>query len=136
MTPFGRELRRLRAERRVTQAELARKLGVSAAYLSALENGYRGRPTPLLLHRICNYFGIIWDDAEALTKLAARSRPKLSVDTGGLSPTATEVLNLLAEKAKSLDEATWRSLKAILASAGQRAAGPPAAPGISRERNE
>ena len=42
MTPFGRRVRELRAERNITQKQMAADLGVSAAYLSALEKGNRG----------------------------------------------------------------------------------------------
>ena len=43
MTPFGDRMRKLRAERGVTLKELAATLQVSAAYLSALEHGQRGK---------------------------------------------------------------------------------------------
>ena len=42
MTPLGYRLRQLRAARGVTLAEMAVALGVSPAYLSALEHGKRG----------------------------------------------------------------------------------------------
>ena len=44
MTPFGAKIRALRAERGVSQKDMAAALGVSAAYLSALEHGRRGVP--------------------------------------------------------------------------------------------
>ena len=43
MTPFGARLRALRAQRRMTMAQLAATLQVTPAYLSALEHGHRGR---------------------------------------------------------------------------------------------
>ena len=45
MTPFGIKLRAIRAERGIRLKDMAATLGVSAAYLSALEHGRRGRPT-------------------------------------------------------------------------------------------
>ena len=44
MTPFGSKLRALRAARGLSAKEMADGLGVSPAYLSALEHGHRGRP--------------------------------------------------------------------------------------------
>ena len=44
MTPFGDRMRKLRSERGITLKEMAEALGVSSAYLSALEHGKRGRP--------------------------------------------------------------------------------------------
>lgn len=104
MTPFGERLRELRAQRGVSQTRMAADLGLSAAYLSALEHGRRPRPTPGLVRQICTYFGLIWDDADALAALAQRSRPKVTIDTGGLSPRATELANLLAERIDRLGE--------------------------------
>ncbi|MFD2032637.1 helix-turn-helix domain-containing protein [Ancylobacter dichloromethanicus] len=91
MTPFGRRLREMRAARGVTLSQMAQAIGVSAAYLSALEHGKRGQPTWLMLQRIMAYFNVIWDEAEALRALADMSDPRVVVDTSGLSPEATEL---------------------------------------------
>ena len=72
MTPFGARLRALREARGVSQAELAAALHVSPAYLSALEHGHRGRPSPGLIHQVNEFFGLIWDDAEEMVRLARR----------------------------------------------------------------
>ena len=66
MTPFGAKLRDLRRLGGVTQKGMAADLGVSAAYLSALEHGNRGRPGSGLVMQICSYFELIWDEAEEL----------------------------------------------------------------------
>jgi transcriptional regulator with XRE-family HTH domain len=114
MTPFGLRLRALRAERNLALKDMAAGLGVSAAYLSALEHGQRGRPNRRFVHRVCQYLGVIWDDAEALQRLADISHPRVTVDTSGLSPRATEFANLLAERIGDLpDEAIERMLAEI-----------------------
>ena len=117
MTPFGARLRALREERGLTLTRMAADLGLSAAYLSALEHGKRARPTPGLVRQICGYLGIIWDDADELQALAKRSRPKVTVDTGGLSPLATELANLLADRVGELDEPTLARLLDIVRTA-------------------
>jgi transcriptional regulator with XRE-family HTH domain len=104
MTPFGEKLRALRAERNLQAKDMAAGLGVSPAYLSALEHGQRGRPNRRFVHRVCQYLGVIWDDAEELQRLADLSHPRVTVDTSGLSPQATEFANLLAEKIAELPE--------------------------------
>lgn len=104
MTPFGERMRALRREKGVTQKEMAAALGVSAAYLSALEGGYRGTPSWPLLQKIIGYFNVIWDDAEELLALAARSNPRVVIDTSGLSPRATELANLLSERIAGLSD--------------------------------
>ena len=102
MTPFGQRLRELRRAHDISAKDLAKALGVSAAYLSALEHGRRGRPNRRFVHRVCQHFGIIWDEAEALQALADRSHPRVTVDTAGLSPEATELANVLAERIHEL----------------------------------
>jgi transcriptional regulator with XRE-family HTH domain len=102
MTPFGVRLRQLRAERGISLKQMAETLGVSAAYLSALEHGRRGRPTHAMVVAICALLNIIWDDADELHRLARLSHPRITVDTAGLSPAATELANLLAERIRKL----------------------------------
>ncbi len=104
MTPFGLKVRELRLKKGITQKALATALGVSPAYLSALERGRRGRPSWALVQNIITYFGAIWDDAEEIETLARLSHPKVMIDTSGLSATATEVANRLADVIKRLDE--------------------------------
>ena len=104
MTPFGDRIRRLREERGVSQKEMAAALGVSAAYLSALEHGKRGLPSWAMVQKIIGYFNVIWDDAEELLRLAHVSDPRVVIDTAGLSPKATELSNLLAAKIADMDE--------------------------------
>ena len=122
MTPFGEKLRALRAERGLSQKAMAQAIGVSAAYLSALEHGRRGAPTWTLIQKIIGYFNVIWDDAEELARLAEASHPRVRLDTSGLSPAATELANLLAENIEKLDEAELRRITAsIRAALGRRA---------------
>lgn len=114
MTPFGDKMRRLRAERNVTLKEMAKAVGVSPAYLSALEHGKRGRPGWHLIQRILAYFSIIWDDAEEVVRLARVSHPRIAIDTSGLNPKATELANRLADEVGKLDSATLEELLAVL----------------------
>lgn len=89
---------------------MATDLGLSSAYLSALEHGRRGRPGSGLVMQICGYFELIWDEVEDLKHLAHLSHPRVVVDTQGLSPKATELANLLAQNIGNLDEATVSEL--------------------------
>ncbi len=114
MTPFGARMRALRKARGLTLRQMAEDLGVTSAYLSALEHGHRGRPSWLFIQRVCGYFNIIWDDAEALADLAKLSHPRVTIDTAGLHPKATLLANELAQRVKDLDEARISRLLKIL----------------------
>lgn len=114
MTPFGSRLRALREARGVSQAALAEALHVSPAYLSALEHGHRGRPSPGLIHQVNEFFGLIWDDAEEMVRLARLSHPRVVLDTAGLSPEATALANLLAREIRRLPPEAIAALAAVL----------------------
>ena len=90
-TPLGLYLREKRAEMGLSQKEMAKAIGVTPAYLSALEHGQRGVPSFALLQRIIGYLGVIWDEADQVQKLAQLSNPTISVDTRSLSANATEL---------------------------------------------
>jgi len=111
LTPFGEKIRAIRAERGISLKDMAAGVGVSPAYLSALEHGHRGQPTWYLVQRIIGFFNIIWDEAEELEKLAGVSHPRIVVDTAGLSPKATELANMLAQNINRLD---GKSIAALL----------------------
>jgi transcriptional regulator with XRE-family HTH domain len=106
MTPFGEKIRELRGLQGITLKKMADDLGVSSAYLSALEHGNRGRPGPGLILQVCGYFDLMWEEADDLKGLAGLSHPRAVVDTAGLSPKATELANLLAQNIQELDEDT------------------------------
>jgi transcriptional regulator with XRE-family HTH domain len=114
MTPFGARLRELRAARGVTLKAMAAALHVSPAYLSALEHGHRGMPTWTLVQRVITYFNVIWDEADELARLAQVSNPRITIDTSGLTPRATELANRLAKQIGGLTETDLEKLLNLL----------------------
>ncbi|KGD95621.1 MULTISPECIES: helix-turn-helix transcriptional regulator [Rhizobium/Agrobacterium group] len=114
MTPFGQALRELRRRKGVTQRDLAEAIGVTPAYLSALEHGRRGRPTFELLQRIAGYFNVIWDEAEELFLLAEASHPKVVLDTSGLPAPYTAFANRLAQQIRTLPPDVIENMDTLL----------------------
>lgn len=114
MTPFGARLRELRTQRGVTLKDLAAALQVSAAYLSALEHGRRGRPSAGLVHQVNEFFGLIWDDAEELNRLARQSHPRAVLDTAGLAPEVTDLANRLAREIRQVTPEAAAQIGAVL----------------------
>jgi hypothetical protein len=57
---------------------------------------------------------VIWDEAEELERLAQDSDPRITVDTAGLSPRATQLANRLARHIATLGEGEITALLAIL----------------------
>lgn len=131
MTPFGEKLRQLRAARGILQRDMAAALEISAPYLSALEHGRRGTPSAGLIHQICQYFGLIWDEADELTALAKSSRPRLRLNAGGLTAAQTALANRLARELRQLDGATVAAMQALL---DRSAAAQPASTPVLRKK--
>jgi len=114
VTPFGKRMRELRAARGLTQQQQADQLGVSKAYISALENGRRGQPSAPFVDQICVWLGLIWDDAEELKGLAAISHPKPTIDASNAHDGAIELANRLSQTIDKLDEQSCVRLLAAL----------------------
>lgn len=114
MTPFGAAVRELRRKKGVSQKQMAAAIGVSAAYLSALEHGKRGAPSFDFLQRVAGYFNVIWDEAEELFRIAHVSSPKVVLDTSGLAPEHTAFANRLSGQIRDLSVDTIRALEDVL----------------------
>lgn len=110
MTPFGQKLRDLRLAHNRQLKNMAKALKVSSAYLSALEHGHRARPKTGFVQQVAAYFNLAWEEVDDLQALADLSDPKISIDTAGLSPLATEFANRLAKKINQLDDSTLSAL--------------------------
>ena len=114
LTPFGNKVRSLRRTQGVKQKDMARDLQISAAYLSALERGKRGRPSPILVDQICGYFHIIWDEADDLRRLAKLSHPRVVIDTSQCEAEATELANRLAEEITRLPQVKVKKMLQLM----------------------
>jgi transcriptional regulator with XRE-family HTH domain len=114
MTPFAEAVRLLRERKGVTQKQMAYAIGVSPAYLSALEHGKRGKPSFDFLQRVAGYFNIIWDEAEELFSLAGESDPRVVIDTSGMAPEYTAFANALAKDIRHLPSSVLNELSDVL----------------------
>lgn len=124
MTPFGARVRQLRRERGLLLKDMAAHLGVSSAYLSALERGDRGKPTWGLVQGVLHYFRIIWDEADELVRLADLSDPKVKIEAAGRGADAVLLANRLSREIGTLSDADIAALLAVLDRAAGRTAPP------------
>ncbi|MBD2747598.1 helix-turn-helix transcriptional regulator [Microvirga sp. BT688] len=120
MTPFGERVRQLRQERGRMLKDMAAHLGVSSAYLSALERGERGKPTWTLIQGVLQYFHIIWDEADELTRLADLSDPRVKIDTANTDSKATLLANRLAREIRGLTPDELDRMMVVLDEAQER----------------
>lgn len=71
MGQFGERLKAIRTARNLSQADLAQLLGVSGAYISALENGKKQPPPHALVIGLASILNV---DADELWRLAKAER--------------------------------------------------------------
>ncbi|MEU2263746.1 short-chain fatty acyl-CoA regulator family protein [Streptomyces sp. NPDC019645] len=117
-TYAGARLRRLREERRLSQAELARVLGISPSYLNQMEHDSRPLTVPVLL-RLTETFGVdaaffserdtarlVADLREALTGELAAARVSASdlAELASRMPAVAQVLIDLGRRNQMLSE--------------------------------
>lgn len=107
-------MRDLRRRKGVSQKDMAKAIGVSSAYLSALEHGHKGTPSFDFLQRVAGYFNIIWDEAEELFSLARASDPRVVLDTAGLPPAFTAFANRLSGRIRDISPELLDKLNLML----------------------
>jgi predicted transcriptional regulator/plasmid maintenance system antidote protein VapI len=101
----GPKLRQLRRQNKHTQAQLAKQLGVSAAYVNLLENNQRSLTVPVLMS-LSDVYGIDarsfiqTNEAEQLTELRSMARDPIFV---GEAPDLQELRAALAHAPQLVD---------------------------------
>jgi transcriptional regulator with XRE-family HTH domain len=80
MSPFSHFLHELRMRRSIRQAELADLLGYDQTYISALEVGLKGPPTPEFVAKLAQVFELSSAEVEELRIAADASQRKLVID--------------------------------------------------------
>ena len=79
-------------------------------------------PNWATVQKIIGFFNVIWDEAEELEALAARSDPRVTVNTAGLSPSATALANRMALQIGALGEDDIARIVALLDEIDQKSA--------------
>jgi SOS regulatory protein LexA len=79
---LGAYLKQLRQDKNLTIRQLEKKSGVSNAYISQLENGKRGLPTPDVLKKLHDPLGVGYDELmEKAGYISAETRMELLPET-------------------------------------------------------
>jgi len=77
MSPFAQTLNALRLRHRLRQSELAELMGFDQSYISALEIGHKGPPTPEFIDKLCAVLELSDSDAEDVRQAVAISDRRL-----------------------------------------------------------
>ena len=74
MTPFGRCLEKLRRKRGLQQSQIAVEVGIQSCYVSAVENGRKGPPSPQIIDKIITILDLNSDEESELRATIASSK--------------------------------------------------------------
>ena len=114
MTPFGKFMRNFRLDRGLLLKDSADLLGVTSAYLSALEYGKKGAPGDALVDRIVSVFKLNPVQAKDLKESVRDSSTRFEVPAKSI-PDAFATANLFARRISRLSEEQLRQIRNVLA---------------------
>lgn len=117
MTPFGKHMRSLRLDKGMMLRECAEQLGVTSAYLSALEHGKKGLPNARLLEQIVITMKLDKAQEAALRDSVKDSDTRFEISAKA-TPIAFATANAFARRLPSLSELQLLRIKDILAEQG------------------
>jgi transcriptional regulator with XRE-family HTH domain len=114
---FGQRLKQLRTEARLTQAELAERLGVGQSYIAAIERAERGKqPTLSFVLSVYRLFGVGVDNLLGIDRVPLESPPtELETLPPEVRAPIEEMIRQLARKQRG---DRWRTLSTQIATAG------------------
>ena len=113
MTPFGKYMRNLRLDTGKLLGDVADHLGVSSAYLSALEHGKKGSPTKEHLEGIRRFFGLTATKVRELQHAVENSKARITLPKDA-TPSAYETANEFARKLSTLSEEKLRRIREVI----------------------
>nr|WP_312987441.1 helix-turn-helix transcriptional regulator [Comamonas koreensis] len=113
MSPFSRLLHELRQRHDLRQNALAEKMGYDKTYISAVEVGLKGPPTPEFIDRLVRALSLSEAERQHLHEAADASRRKMVVDSN-ISEDAYWLLKELRERLHKLSPTQIRVIRDVL----------------------
>lgn len=114
MTALGEFVRRHRLAAKLTQAELARRVGIDASYLGAIETGKKRPKGEALLEEIAESLSLSAAGRHQLVLAAKLSQRTLRL-SGELTPVQHQIVQAIMRELPQLDDEDTDSLRTILA---------------------
>ena len=113
VTEFGKILRKIRIDHNEVLLNMARKLEVTASYLSAVENGKRNIPTAWL-DLLPQIYSLSTQSAEELRQTATAQMKSVKLDLDHANEKRRDVAFAFARQIDELDDKMLEQLKTIL----------------------
>ena len=118
LTDFGRFLRKIRIDCGEILKDMAEKLNVSAAYLSAVEMGKRNIPEQWV-NRISELYGLSDEEKSNLNDAADNSAKSITLNFDNISNSHKETAILFAREFENVDTETLDKIKKLLRNTGE-----------------
>ena len=113
LTDFGRFLRKIRIDCDEILKDMAEKLNVSAAYLSAVEMGKRNIPEQWV-NKISELYALSDEDKEKLNSAADNSAKSITLNFENIGNAQKETAILFAREFENVDTETLDKIKKLL----------------------
>jgi len=112
MTPFGLFMRKLRLEQGLLLKDMADSMGVSSAYLSALEHGKKGTPKPEFVSALEAKLKLSVAQKAELRDAVRNSATQVAIPSK-VTPLAFETAHAFARMLPDLSERQLREMQRI-----------------------
>ncbi len=113
LTEFGRELRKFRIDNGELLKDMAQKMNVSSAYLSAMENGKRNIPD-WWINKLASIYDIDEDTCLRLEKTKLKTIDTVTISIQKTSNTGRKTVLKLSEVIDDIDNDTMNRIYEIL----------------------
>lgn len=102
-TAFGKELRKLRIDKDETIHMMAKKLGISISYLSAIEAGSRNIPEKMV-DKIIEKYHLSKERSEIMRQAEAESSKEIDIDLSTVTAEQKKLVFALARKLNDISD--------------------------------
>lgn len=102
-TTFGKELRKLRIDKDETIYVMAKKLGISMSYLSAIEAGTRNIPMGMV-DTIIEKYHLNKERSEIMRQAEAESSKEIDIDLSAVSAEQRKLVFALSRKLSDISD--------------------------------
>ena len=102
-TAFGKELRKLRIDKDETVYAMAKKMGISISYLSAIEAGSRSIPADMV-DKIIKKYGLNKERSEIMRQAEAESSKEIDIDLSAVTVEQRKLIFALSRKLNDISD--------------------------------
>lgn len=113
LTALGKFLKKLRVDRNEVLKDMSARLGVTASFLSAVENGKKRMPSEWN-SRLCTAYELDAESRKLLTVAIAETEFSIDLGLAGVEPANRELAVFFARRFAVLDNDQVKAIQKIL----------------------